>query len=306
MKSAAVPIFKCVRPEQPTGIRKPHTEPTSEPMDRFNPLLCTAAGNIAPFTPSRHTPGERSTVADLLELMGSALKGFDGLIDLPLPVRRLRTGETLFREGAGVESIHFVRSGTFKLFHTEQDGYEQVLGFAGLTELLGFDAVCLERHPTEAVALEDATVFVVLVRDLFALSERCPAFGRVLHMSVSNALARQCELADVMAAVSSEVRLARFLLNLSGRMAACGQSPRRLLLRMSRRDIASHLGVAHETVSRSFKVLAEWGLVEVDNRDVEVLDMARLQVFSQGTRRQIDDASRLRAVLPAALPRRAA
>ena len=192
-------------------------------------------------------------------------------------------------------------SGTFKVFHTEQDGYEQVLGFVARAEMLGFDAVCLQQHSTEAVALEDSTVFVMLVRDLFSLCERSPGFGRLLHMSVSNALARQGELADVMAAVSSEVRLARFLLQLSRRMVAVGQSPRRLLLRMSRRDIASHLGVAHETISRSFKVMAEWGLVEVDNREVEVLDMARLQAFSQGTRRQIDDGSRLRPAPPVAL-----
>ncbi len=267
-------------------------------MNLCNSVPDALAHNVALFPHARHTPCERTTLADVLHLMGAGLEGFGELIDLPVPVRRLRAGETLFHEGARVESIHFVRSGTLRVFHTEQDGYEQVLGFVGVTEMLGFDALCLERHPTEAVALEDSTVFVMLTRDLFALSERSPAFGRVLHLSVSHALARQRELADVMAAVSSEVRLARFLLHLSRRMAACGQSPRRLLLRMSRRDIASHLGVAHETVSRSFKVMVEWGLVEVDNREVEVLDMAKLQLFSQGTRRQIDDAGRQRPALP--------
>lgn len=260
--------------------------------------------NVTLFATARSTSIERTTMSDLLHLMGARESALGDLLELPVPVRRLRAGETLFHEGARVESIQFVRSGTFKLFHTEQDGYEQVLGFVGRAEMLGFDAVCLDGHPTEAVALEESTVFVLLVRDLFAYAERAPAFGRVLHMSVSNALARQSEVADVMAAVSSEVRLARFLLHLSRRMVAYGQSPRRLLLRMSRRDIASYLGVAHETVSRSFKVMADWGLVDVDNREVEVLDMVRLQAFSQGTRRQIDEGGRPRQAPAATAPRR--
>lgn len=234
-------------------------------------------------------PTAGATMCDLMDLMGAHEAPLGELLDLPVPVRRLRTGEALFHEGARVDSVQFVRSGSFKSFHTERDGYEQVLGFAGRTDMLGFDALCLDGHPNGAVALEDSTTFVLLVRDLFAHSERTPAFGRTLHMLLSGALARQSEQADVMAAVASEVRLARFLLHLSRRMAANGQSPRRLLLRMSRRDIASYLGVAHETISRSFKMLAEWELLAVDNREVDILDTAKLQAFSQGARRQLDE-----------------
>lgn len=258
-----------------------------------------ASRNVTRLTPPLCAIGERSTMAELLRLMGADDADVRLAAAMPAPMRRLRAGETLFHEGARAESIYFVRSGTFKIFHTAEDGYEQVLGFVGRAELLGFDAVSSEGHPTEAVALEDSSVFVLLVRDLFALAERNPALGRVVHLAVSHALTRQGELADVMAAVAAEVRLARFLLHLSQRMAACGQSPHRFLLRMSRRDIASYLGVAHETVSRSFTALAGWRLVEVDNREVEIVDMDGLRGFARSTRRQIDEAARLCATHPA-------
>ena len=251
----------------------------------------TTAASPTFFATGCAKPPACTTMCDLMDLMGAREAPLGDLLDLPMPVRRLRTGDTLFHEGARVESVQFVRSGSFKNFHTQQDGYEQVIGFAGRTDMLGFDALCLAGHPNGAVALEDSTTFVLLVRDLFAHSERTPAFGRALHMLFSHALARQSEQSDVMAAVSSEVRLARFLLHLSRRMAADGQSPRRLLLRMSRRDIASYLGVAHETISRSFKMMAEWRLLAVDNREVDILDMSRLQAFSQGARRQVDEGA---------------
>jgi len=259
-----------------------------------------AQGNVMFLGPLPGPDAGRSTLADLLALMSTVDADASAAPSVPIPMRRLRTGETLFHEGVRAESIYFVRSGTFKIFRTAEDGYEQVLGFAGRTEVLGFDAVSASGHPTEAVALEDSSVYALRVQDLFALAQQCAVFGRVVHFAVSGALARQCELADVMAAVAAEVRLARFLLHLSQRMAASGQSPRRFVLRMSRRDIASYLGVAHETVSRSFTALANWRLLEVDNREVEIVDMAGLRALSLGTRRQIDEASRRCMAHPAA------
>ena len=58
---------------------------------------------------------------------------------------------------------------------------------------------------------------------------------------------------------------------------------------MGRRDIASMLGVAHETVSRSFTALAVARLIHVNDRDVEILDMDGLKAYSRSTRRSLDD-----------------
>jgi len=80
------------------------------------------------------------------------------------------------------------------------------------------------------------------------------------------------------------VRMARFLLQMSERMGMIGQSWRRFLLRMARRDIASHLGVANETISRSFTLLASCGCVRVDNREVEIIDLELLRQIASSTR----------------------
>jgi serine/threonine protein kinase len=110
-----------------------------------------------------------------------------------------------------------------------------------------------------------------------------------LQHALSSQLARASEIAEVMAAVASEVRLARFLLQRSARMAVYGQSSRQLRLPMSRRDIASHLGVAHETVSRSFGELANWGFISVENREIGILDVEALKAFARMTRGMVDD-----------------
>ena len=146
-----------------------------------------------------------STLSDLLQLMGAKADDQAAAQGVPVPTRILREGETLFHEGAQAQAVYFVRAGTFKTFRTAEDGYEQVLGFVGRTELLGFDALCNDRHPTTAVALEDSSVYVVLTRDIFALGQRMPALDRVLHLAASSELTHRAELADVMAAVAAEV-----------------------------------------------------------------------------------------------------
>lgn len=227
---------------------------------------------------------EPSSLSEVLRLM-HVEEGITPLTDSqPVNLCQVRAGATLFHEGGPAETVHFVRVGTFKIFTTAEDGYQQVVGFAERAEMLGFDALGPGRHPTAAVALEDAWVFSLRAPDLFTWCHAVPALNRALHHASSRQLARCSELADVMAAVVAEVRLARFLVHLAGHRQALGHSPRRFVLRMTRRDLASHLGVAHETVSRSFSALAQWGCLRVSVREVEILDPERLKSFARCTR----------------------
>ena len=241
-----------------------------------------AAGNSDAWFMHRGAGAPQDGLAALFRLMGVDESAPPA--SAQITTRRVRADVALFHEGTRAHAVYFIAVGTFKFMHTAEDGYEQVLGFAGRAEMLGYDALCQHAYPTTAVALEDSTVYALPVADLFGLSARVPALGRVLHMAASRQLLHQVEIANLMAAVSAEVRLARFLLQLSDHMAERGQSPRRLYLRMSRRDIASHLGVAHETVSRSFGALANWGCVAVNNREVEILDREQLLACASNTR----------------------
>ena len=223
-------------------------------------------------------------LSDLLSIMGASIDDRRLCDAYLIPLRRVRAGVVLLHEGTRAESVYVVRFGTFKTLRVAEDGYEQVLGFSGQADVIGFDALCSGSHPSSAVALEDAGVYALPLRELDGLRQRVPALDRALQSALSAQLAGAAGIAEVMAAVASEARLARFLLQRSMRMAALGQSTRRLRLPMSRRDIASHLGVAHETVSRSFGELVNWGFVAVDNREVEILDTDGLRGIARNTR----------------------
>jgi CRP/FNR family transcriptional regulator, anaerobic regulatory protein len=234
---------------------------------------------------SASSVGPVKPLSELLRLMACppvALSALDEKISVA--VRQVRAGSALMSEGMRATHLYVVRLGTFKAIKTAEDGYEQVMTFAGTGEVLGFEALCESHQPLGAIALEDASVFALPVSELEGLCQQSPALDRALRVALSRQLMRAGAVAEMMAAVSSEVRLARFIGWWAARMAEHGQSSRRLRLRMSRRDIASLLGIAHETVSRSFSAFVERGLLRVDNREIEILDAAGLKECTRNTR----------------------
>jgi CRP/FNR family transcriptional regulator len=245
------------------------------------------------------TASAPAPLPELLAAMGAEAPAVTAraLPEFRVPVWRVRAGAALLHEGAAPESVPSCAR-SFKCLKTSEDGYEQVLAFSGPGEVLGFEALSRGRHTCSVVALEDSTVFAVPLRELDSWRQRAPELDHALQFALSRQLARAGEIAEMMAAVAAETRLARFLMWMSACMAERGQSPRRLYLRMSRRDIASLLGVAHETVSRSFTALAEWGHLRVVNREVEILDPIGLRNCTRNTR-LADGAIRRRARTPA-------
>ena len=201
----------------------------------------------------------------------------------------VRAGTLLYGEGSAVQGLYVVRHGSFKILRFGEDGYEHVLGFAAAGDVIGFEGLAGNRQPLGVAALEDSSVLVLPVASLEAWRRQSPALDHALLRAVGAQLTRARDTAAMAAAVASEVRLARFLVWMSQQMAERGQPPLRFQLCMSRRDIASMLAVAHETVSRGFGHLAEWGYVTVDNRNVEILDMPGLKACTLSTRRDMDD-----------------
>lgn len=242
--------------------------------------------------PSLNTssPLAGGTMADLLRLLGADPRQGPMTSQGSLSVRRVRKGNALFHEGATADCLYVIRFGAFKTYRTDEEGYEQVLDFVGHADILGLDTLSSGQHPSTAVALEDASVYTMLMGELYRWRQQCPAFDEVLQRSLSSQLARRYEMAEVMAAMGAEVRVARFLLQLANRMSSSGRCWSRISLPMSRRDIASHLGVAHETISRAFTALADKGCLQVRNRELEITDLDALKICARRARGPADGA----------------
>ena len=197
--------------------------------------------------------------------------------------RRLERDEALYKMGDPFRNLYAVRFGHFKTYQINAAGEAQITGFQMAGELLGMDAISGDRHHCDAVALEDSEVCEIPFAHLEELFGQVPALLRHFHRIMSQEITREQNVMLLLGNMRAEQRFAVFLINLSTRYAARGYSATRFQLRMSREDIGNYLGLTIESISRLLSRFKKLGLVQVDKREVELLEPARLKAMAAGT-----------------------
>ena len=192
--------------------------------------------------------------------------------------RRLKKGDFLFRNGDRFDSLFVVRTGFLKTVVASQDGRDQVTGFFMSGELVGMDGICNQMHYCDAVALEDTEVCELPYANM---EELCAAVPE-LQMHFYRLFSQEIVLL-LLGNMRAEERLAAFLINLSQRLKKRGLSANDFILRMSREEIGSYLGLKLETVSRTLSKFGQEGLVEVEYKHIRLLKPERLKQLASGT-----------------------
>ena len=185
--------------------------------------------------------------------------------------RKVARGDNLFRNGDKFNALYAIRTGFFKTRISAEDGRDQVTGFQMAGEIIGLDGIVSDQHTCDAVALEDAEVCVMPFDRIEELSREITSLQRHVHKIMSREIVRENGVMLLLGSMRAEERLAAFLLNLVQRLHARGFSQSELVLRMTREEIGSYLGLKLETVSRTFSKFVEEGLVEVKQRHVRIL-----------------------------------
>jgi CRP/FNR family transcriptional regulator, anaerobic regulatory protein len=198
--------------------------------------------------------------------------------------RRIKQGGLLFRNGEPFTSLFAIRTGFFKTSVSTEGGHEQVTGFQMAGEIIGLDGIVSDFHSCNAVALEDSDVCEMPFTNMEELSREFPALQRHVHKIMSREIVRENSVMILLGNMRAEERLAAFLLNLVQRLHARGFSQSELVLRMTREEIGSYLGMKLETVSRTFSKFSEDGIIEVKQRYVRIIQPDALKkIFNPQT-----------------------
>ena len=200
-------------------------------------------------------------------LKSTEIKELDQLIDTRHPISK---GTTLYRSGDRFKALYAVRTGFFKTCLLHEDGREQVTGFQMMGELLGMDAISTDSHACDAVALEDSEVCEIPFEALEQVSSKIPTLQHHFHRMLSREIVRDQSLLMLLGSMRAEERLAAFLLNLSERFHDRGFAKDDFILRMTREDIGSYLGMKLETVSRTFSRFNAEGILSVQGKTIHI------------------------------------
>lgn len=212
------------------------------------------------------------------DLDGAAL---DRLSHCMTPGEPLQRGEHLYRAGDPADGCYIVRSGVFKTVASDPDGSEHVTGFHYPGDLIAMNGQGEGRHLDSAVALDTSTACrVPLSRlpELWALGS-----GQQLLALLGRSQQHAAEQQTLLARHGAESRLAGFLVGLARRRERQGLTSDRLPLPMSRTDLANHLGMTLECLSRVLSRLSRRGVITATRREVTQNEPDALRAMARGT-----------------------
>jgi CRP/FNR family transcriptional regulator, anaerobic regulatory protein len=192
---------------------------------------------------------------------------------------KLKKGDALYRAGDPFQSLFALRLGSLKTTVLAEDGREQVSGYHMLGDIIGLDGIGNDRHGCQAIALEDTEVCVLPFERLEDLSRSVPSLQRNLYHFLSREISRDHGIMLLLGSMRAEERLAVFLLNLADRYKRRGYSSTEFVLRMTREEIGSYLGMKLETVSRLFSRFHDEDLIEVRQKHVRIRDPEGLRAL---------------------------
>lgn len=113
------------------------------------------------------------------------------------------------------------------------------------------------------------------------LAEQMPGLRRQLWRLMSGEIFTSKQLLGTLNNRTAQQRVAHFLVTLAERFKERGLSSRSYRLTMTRADIGNYLGLSVETISRILSNLQQEGVIEVQNKLVEIIEPLRLREMAQ-------------------------
>jgi CRP/FNR family nitrogen fixation transcriptional regulator len=181
--------------------------------------------------------------------------------------------EEVFAEGDRAAYFYKVISGAVRTSKLLTDGRRQIDAFHLPGDFFGIESG--EEHRFSAEALGEATVIAYRRCRLDTLAASDAGFADQLVAAMMRSLERAQDHMLLLGRKTAMEKIATFLLDLSGRV----QHASHVDLPMSRTDIADHLGLTIETVSRSLTQLERQGVIELPThrRSIVLRDKAALR-----------------------------
>lgn len=214
-------------------------------------------------------------VADMLALVAEAF---------PVHRRLVHAGDAIYQAGQGFTHLYVMNSGFVKMVNLSADGRDQIVSLKFRGDWLGFDGIADAVHDCDAIAMDTGEVWAIPYDGLLAACATRPRLMTALHGAMSREIVGDRNSLMSVCTLPADARVADFLRTWAHALALRGLRNDQIMLRMTRAEIGSYLGLTLETVSRALSRLAREGLIsfaDKGRRDIHISDMRALEGFVQ-------------------------
>jgi CRP/FNR family transcriptional regulator len=193
--------------------------------------------------------------------------------------READKGEMLFHEGSEGVGFYVVASGQVKVFKMSFDGREQILHILGPGDPLGEVPVFAgQNYPANAQAMGKASLCFFPRAKLIELYRESPSLAMNMLAVLSRRLREFTVLIENLSLKEIPQRLATYLVHQQSLKPVSA----RVKLSVTKGVLSNILGTSQETLSRVLGKLSQEGLIEVQGKEISILDPVRLKGLADG------------------------
>jgi CRP/FNR family transcriptional regulator len=211
---------------------------------------------------------------------------FEGLVDEQIhwlaaivEVRKYSRGKVIFTEGEAAAGLYTLHTGRVKIYKLSSEGKEQILHIFGQGEPFGEVAVFAGgQFPAYAEALEASETLFFPRKKFVELITKDPSLAMNMLAMLSKRLKYFTQLVENLSLKEVPQRLAAYLLVI----ANMKDKHDTVELDIAKGQLASLLGTIPETLSRILNKMSSQGYIEVEGRQIRLLDRQSLQSISMG------------------------
>ncbi len=192
--------------------------------------------------------------------------------------RKYSAGELIFSESDACAGLYIVQSGNVRIFKSAAGGREQVLSLDGpgssIAELPVFDG---GTYPASAEAVSDSTLLFFSRQNFQTLCVQHPEVALKVLKVVGARLRRLVGIIEELSFTTVRHRLIALLVRLGKTEGVRSGDRIALTLPSNNSELAAQIGTVRELVSRNLSRLQAEGLIEVDNRKLQIPSLKRLE-----------------------------
>ena len=214
-----------------------------------------------------------------MSLGNSDLANLDRLIEGELTIEKRRD---LVVDGYEYRKLSFVAEGFGARYKLLRNGKRQILNVILPGDVIGLPGSFLDRASYSVIALTEMRLHVCPIDAYVQLCYRRPQFGLALTWLAVHEAALYAERVVDTGRRTPPERLAHFLLELHGRLAAVGRAaPAAFDLPFSQEVLGDALGLSVPHLNRMMSQLRFEGLIKLTDRRVEFPDLAAIRLRAQ-------------------------
>lgn len=186
--------------------------------------------------------------------------------------RKYKKGEIIYLEGEAAEKLYVINSGKVKIYKETEEGKEQIIRILHEGDFMGELSLFTRSILTNnAEAVEPATVCILDSNKINALIETHPSIALKIMKELSIRLEKTEKLMESMGLRDVEQRVADILLEMA-------DGSNIFNLSISKKDLAAHIGMSQETLSRKLSSFQELGWIRQEGqRKIIILNREALE-----------------------------